>query len=146
MKWIDLPPNWLLAFVVLGWVLAQIAGSPAPGVLRLLGGALAFIGIAFMVWGVLHMTRRKTTVIPHRRAATLVTDGPFHVSRNPIYLGDALFLAGAHLWWGLWWALPLVALFAWIITRRFILPEERRLRDDFGQAFGDYCAKTRRWI
>jgi protein-S-isoprenylcysteine O-methyltransferase Ste14 len=43
-------------------------------------------------------------------------------------------------------ALPLLPAFVWIITRRFILPEEARLRAAFGAEFDRWAARTPRWI
>ena len=40
--------------------------------------------------------------------------------------------------------LPAVA-FPLIITRRFVIDEEQRLRDAFGKAAEDYLARSRRW-
>jgi protein-S-isoprenylcysteine O-methyltransferase Ste14 len=99
-----------------------------------------------MVAAVLIMQRHRTTVIPHLEAAQLVTTGVFKWTRNPIYLGDAMVLAGLILRWDAVLALPLVPLFVWIIEKRFILPEERRLRRKFTAQFGRYYTTTRRWI
>ncbi|MEM9844984.1 MAG: isoprenylcysteine carboxylmethyltransferase family protein [Pseudomonadota bacterium] len=143
LKWIDLPPIWLLGFILVAW---WASPGQSGALLALFGGGLVLAGLALMVWAVFEMARAKTTVIPHLHASALVTTGPFGFTRNPIYLGDALVLAGLLLRWQLWWALPLVAVFVWIITRRFILHEEQRLTEDFGSAFEEWCSKTRRWL
>ena len=145
LKWIDLPPFWLLAFLALGWALPALSAS--PGWLAPLGTVLVVAGILTAVWAVVEMNRAQTTPIPHQRATALVTSGPFAFSRNPIYTADLAILLGAYLWWGHWILAPIVLLaLQWILTKRFIEPEEARLREDFGVAFGDWCAKTRRWL
>ena len=68
------------------------------------------------------------------------------MTRNPIYVAMALMLAGWALWSGSVLGLVLVPLFQRIITRRFILGEEQRLRAAFGQRAEAYIARTRRWL
>ena len=90
--------------------------------------------------------RHRTTIVPHREAERLIRSGIFTRSRNPIYLGDSLILAGLILRWDAVLALPLVPVFVWIIEKRFILPEEDRLRRKFRMDYAQYCEKTRRWV
>ncbi len=146
MKWIDLPPVWLALFLALVWAVDRLIPLPVLGAARVLGAGVALAGAVLMMVAILTMSRARTTVIPHRQPQALVTGGVFGVSRNPIYLADVLILTGAVLWWDALHALPLVALFSWIITRRFILPEEARLRAGFGDAFVDWSARVRRWM
>lgn len=83
--------------------------------------------------------------MPRETPAALIRRGVYRVSRNPIYLADALFLAAAALWWDAA-SLLLVPLFIGVITRRFIRGEEAALRAAFGPAFDAYAAQTRRWL
>jgi protein-S-isoprenylcysteine O-methyltransferase Ste14 len=76
----------------------------------------------------------------------LVTTGVFARTRNPIYLGDAAILAGLVLFWQAWPSLVLVPLFVWLITDRFIRPEEERLHARFGVRFEQWAQRTRRWL
>lgn len=76
----------------------------------------------------------------------MVTTGIYSRSRNPIYLGDAMILAGFILYWDAVLSLPLVPIFVWLIERRFVLPEENSLRRKFRADFARYEAKVRRWI
>jgi protein-S-isoprenylcysteine O-methyltransferase Ste14 len=145
---IDLPPLWLALFAALAWAQARLLpiggfgawGGPA-------GAALIGAGLVLMAAAFVEFRRHRTTVIPHHQPAALVTTGVYRLSRNPIYLADALILAGLCLRWN---ALPalalLVPLFMAVITVRFIRPEEARLRAGFGPAFEAWAARTRRWI
>lgn len=104
------------------------------------------LGIALVLWTAALMRRRGTTLDPHGQASALVTAGPFAVSRNPIYLGSGVALAGLALGLGAlapWLVLPL---WGAVIQRRFILPEEESLRRAFGPAFESYAARVRRWL
>lgn len=148
LNWVDMPPVWLGLFAGLGWVQATRlpvwqAGSGVTDLLggMLVGGGLILIGLAAQA-----MYSARTTVIPHRDPAALVSSGIFRRTRNPIYLGDTLILTGLMLRWEAWPALILLPLFVWIITDRFIAPEEDRLRDRFGAAFDRYAGTTRRWV
>ncbi|MEJ6402422.1 methyltransferase family protein [Yoonia sp. 2307UL14-13] len=149
MKWIDIPPMWLLLAVVMTWLIADMQplslriGGP---VTDLLGGLLVGGGAVLMLLALTEMRKQRTTVIPHMEADHLVTSGIFRRSRNPIYLGDTLVLAGLALYWDAPVALILVPLFMFTITQRFILPEEDRLRRKFRVDFARYCEKTRRWV
>jgi len=149
MKWIDIPPVWLLAALTLAWQLSitrPFGLSLDFPITQLLGGILIGGGIILMLLAVMEMRKRRTTVIPHREAETLVTSGIFKRTRNPIYVGDALVLAGLALRWDAPLALVLVPIFIWIIERRFIIPEENMLRRKFRADFARYEQKTRRWV
>jgi protein-S-isoprenylcysteine O-methyltransferase Ste14 len=146
-KWIDIPPLWLGVFVVAAWGLAGVGPRMGAGpVTQLLGGLLIGAGVLAIVLAGLSLSRAKTTVIPHLQPTALVTDGIYGLSRNPIYLGDALVLAGLVLRFDGVVALVLVPLFVWVITDRFIRPEEERLRTGFGPAFDAWARRTRRWV
>ncbi|WP_108258889.1 methyltransferase family protein [Mangrovicoccus ximenensis] len=144
---VDIPPVWLAGCLSLAWSQSRLFPWPGDGgsVVQLMAGLLVGGGILLAVLAIDEMRRQKTTVLPHQVPAILVQSGIFRRSRNPIYLGDLLILAGFCLFWGAWWSLPLVPLFFWILTDRFVEPEEARLRETFGRAFEDYCARTRRW-
>ncbi len=149
MKWIDIPPVWLACAIVATYWIGQAdpLGLHFGGLLaQFSAGVLIGGGIIFLVLAVIEMRKWRTTVIPHREAGHLVTSGIFKRTRNPIYLGDALVLAGFILRFDAPLALPLLPLFVWVIERRFILPEEDRLRRKFRQTFHSYTQKTRRWI
>jgi protein-S-isoprenylcysteine O-methyltransferase Ste14 len=149
MKWIDLPPVWLLAFGMASWWIGRLDpfGLSFGGVwAEFAAGLLVGGGLVLMFLAVTEMRKWRTTLVPRREAAHLVTSGIFKRSRNPIYLGDALVLAGLILRWDAPLALPLIPVFVWIIERRFIIPEEDMLRRSFHAAYGRYCLATRRWL
>jgi protein-S-isoprenylcysteine O-methyltransferase Ste14 len=148
-QWIDLPPVWLLGALVLAWVQASrlpMGLSFGGAWADFAGGVLVGGGVLLMLLAVHEMRRQRTTVIPHQEADRLVTSGIFSRTRNPIYLGDLLILAGFILRWDSVLALPLLPIFAWTIERRFIIPEENRLRRKFRADFARYAHKTRRWV
>lgn len=144
---IDLPPLWLALFAALAWAQARLLPLVALGGWSgWAGWALVAAGVALMITAMAAFRRHRTTVIPHREASALVTAGPYRLSRNPIYLGDAMILAGLALIWEAWSGLLLVPAFMAVISARFIRPEEARLRAAFGAAFEAWASRTRRWI
>lgn len=144
-KEVDFPPVWLAGFAALGGVIGRLAPIEL-GVNSIVGAGLILVGLGLMLVAAAQMALARTTVIPHRDPSALVMGGVFGLSRNPIYLADALVLTGLYLHWDALLALPLVAVFMAIITRRFIRPEEARLAAMFGEIYDDYRARTRRWI
>lgn len=75
----------------------------------------------------------------------LVEDGPYAWSRNPMYAGHLVFLTGlaassrSPLSW---------ALLGWHVSwfQGRVRADEARLRDRFGPAYEDYCARVPRWL
>ena len=110
--------------------------------------AIALAGLAICLAGVVSFRRAKTTVNPLRpeTASSLVGTGIYRVTRNPMYLGFALCLAGWTVWLGSLPALAGVALFVLYIDRLQIVPEERALKALFGEEYAGYCARVRRWV
>lgn len=149
LKWIDMPPVWLTGALVLAWVQKTYFGfglSFGPVWADLLGGVLVGGGLILIGLAISEMRRHRTTVIPHSEAERLVTSGIFKRSRNPIYLGDSMILTGMILYWGAVLALPLIPVFVWVIEKRFIVPEEDRLRRKFRATFAQYTNGVRRWV
>ena len=149
LKWIDMPPVWLAAAISAAWW--QKTHLPmglgfGPAWADLLGGLLVGGGLVLMLLAFAEFRRHRTTVIPHETPERLITSGVFKRSRNPIYLGDSMILAGLILYWDAVLALPLIPVFVWVIERRFILPEEARLRRKFLAEFTRYTQQTRRWL
>ena len=148
-QWIDIPPMWLLLCLAIAWwqSTAFTMGLSFGGAIAdFIGGLLVGGGLVLMALAIYEMRRRRTTVIPHQEAEALVQSGIFSRTRNPIYLGDAMILAGLILYWDAVLSLPLVPIFVWWIEKHFILGEEDRLRRKFRADFARYCQKTRRWI
>lgn len=149
MRWIDIPPVWLAGFVLLAWLQARhlpLGLSLDSGLTDLLSGFLIGGGILIAVLAVVEFRRHKTTVVPHQVPDALVQSGIYKRSRNPIYVGDVLIFAGLVLRFDAVLSLLLIPVFVWVLERRFILPEEDRLRRTFRADFARYERKTRRWI
>jgi len=140
------PPTWLALFLGLAWVQSRVLPLFDAGpVGRIAGAVLIASGLGVMLLAATQFLRHRTTVLPRETPSAMIDSGIYRLSRNPIYLADALILAGAALRWDAG-GLILVPLFMAIIRNRFILGEEAGLRARFGPAFEAYAARTRRWI
>ncbi len=148
---LKIPP--VVVFLVCGalmWVLADRipqAGLAPPGA-PVVAGALAMLGAALGIAGILAFRRRGTTVHPvhPEKASAVVSEGVYRFTRNPMYLGLALFLLAWATWLGNLVALAGVPAFMAYMTRFQIRAEERALLAKFGTEFESYMNTVRRWI
>ena len=149
MKFLDVPPIWLAGFAALAWVQSDQFSFGlwfGGGWADFVGGLLVGAGLILLLMAVVEFRRHKTTILPHGSASALIQSGIFSKSRNPIYLGDVLILAGLILRWDAVPSLALVPIFVWVLEKRFIIPEENRMRRTFRTDFARYEAKVRRWV
>lgn len=144
-----IPPPLIYALVlVLAWWLNRVwpwamdFGALNP----LLGWLLIGLGLFGFAWALWAIYRHKTTVNPFKAATTLVTSGPFGISRNPIYVSDWLVYAGVTLLLRSAWPLPFVPV-VWALMRYAVIAhEEVHLQAKFGEAYSAYQARVRRWL
>lgn len=111
-----------------------------------LGAVPATAGLGLMAWAAATLLRHRTPLHPFQQACTLVTDGPFAFSRNPIYLGMALTLLGFALWLGSLSPFAVLPVFVAAIDAAIIRGEEAMLARGFGAAFQAYGDRVRRWL
>jgi protein-S-isoprenylcysteine O-methyltransferase Ste14 len=75
----------------------------------------------------------------------VVTEGPYALTRNPMYLGHLIFMLGLAVTLRSWVALAILVLRAIWFHRR-VVADEARLVARFGAAYTDYQARVKRWI
>ena len=78
--------------------------------------------------------------------SSLVKDGVYAYTRNPMYVGLVIVLIGWALWLGSFLSLIIVPLFMYAITKLQIKPEEQVLTELFGIEYIEYMKKVRRWL
>lgn len=148
---LKIPPLALVAICALAmWLVARwlpLATLSFSGV-HWLSLVLVLLGIAVALAGVLAFRQHATTVNPMNpdRSTTVVRDGIYRYTRNPMYLGFVLALLGWGLYLGQASALLLLIPFIGWLTRFQVVPEERALRRQFGADYEDYRRHVRRWI
>lgn len=125
-----------------GWPAAVLPGS----VQYVLGGALVVLGLATAALAIRRFVAAGTHVQTQKPSTTVVTDGPYRFSRNPIYLGLTGITAGigiaADSPWVLLMLVPALAVMRYGVIAR----EERYLERKFGEDYRRYKARVRRWL
>lgn len=131
----------LHAFYPLPWF-----GSPMADILVAVGWLALLAMAALFLTAFRALARAKTPINPNAPPEHLVTEGPFGITRNPIYLADTLLLLGVGLVSGITWFLPLALAAAFVTGKVAIDKEERWLTEKFGKRYRDYTKRVRRWI
>ncbi|GAA3276734.1 isoprenylcysteine carboxylmethyltransferase family protein [Dactylosporangium vinaceum] len=142
------PPMYYAAGLVAGALLDTAAPLPLGGrpATTVAGLAVIALGAVLAASAVAAVVRHRTTIVPHRRVATLLTEGPYRLSRNPMYAGLAVVYTGVALLIGSWWPLILLPLALTAVQLIAIRPEERYLATRFPTEYAAYRARVRRWL
>src|SRR6516162_8872609 len=142
------PPLVFLTSLVSGAVMHLAMPLPfLPATLAVaLGVPLVAVAIALFSYSVAQF-RAAGTPVPARKPTTvIVRTGPYHFSRNPIYLAFSVFQLGIAISVNSVWLLATlvgaVALIHYVVIRR----EEQYLERKFGAQYLDYKASVRRWL
>ena len=138
-----LPPAYFLLCLLTAVALDAVWPPPAW---RGVGGVLLGAGCALMSWAALLFKACGTAIKPFDVPSTLVIRGPFCVSRNPMYVGLVTMLAGIAVLPGSTASLLAPGTMFVILQTLFIPHEERALGAAFGQAYGSYKRRVRRWL
>jgi protein-S-isoprenylcysteine O-methyltransferase Ste14 len=143
------PPIWLLLLLFTAWAADRIFAARPIAELRSVPAALALalLGLVLAISGRMSFARAGTEIIPTSAAnKTLVTGGPFRISRNPMYLGLVLLALGIAFYVATihFFAVP-VLLFL-LCNFAFVPYEEAKMQRQFGTQFSDYRQRVRRWI
>ena len=115
-------------------------------VARLVGLPLLVAGLVLFLSSLRTMHRAGTDVRTNKPTNSLVIEGPYRFTRNPIYLGFTLFYGGVT---ALTNSLPSALLlpFVLVVMRRGVIErEERYLERIFGEEYLRYKARVRRWV
>jgi len=87
----------------------------------------------------------RGTPAPFDPPRRLVADGPYRIVRNPMYVGAALALGGAALFYQSTRLLGYAGLFLLVTHLFVVLYEEPTLRLTFEQDYEAYCRRVGRW-
>lgn len=144
------PPVILLLFGTAMWFLAHSEFALAVAIPYALWIAIVLGVLGLLVSGsaIRRFRAVDTTVNPLKpdTASALVQAGAFSRTRNPMYVGLLLVLAGWAVWLQSLSNVALLLLFVVAITELQIKPEEAALRIVFGADYERYCRNVRRWF
>lgn len=114
-------------------------------------GFLMLGGLSLSIWTIIYMKRlgkgNPMDAFGHEvapRTQHLMIDGPYRINRNPMLTGTLTYLIAFVVLFWTWQALVAWCVF-FVIMFIQVLTEEKRLRNDFGDEYDEYCRKTRRF-
>ena len=116
----------------------QILGILGAG-MALLGDAVRFVTIGFEY---IHRGGKNGQVY----AARLVRGGVYGITRNPMYVGNALIMIGLILLFGSPWGYFILIPFFLFVYQSIVVAEENYLRNKFGGEYHDYESAVGRYL
>jgi protein-S-isoprenylcysteine O-methyltransferase Ste14 len=145
------PPFLFLGALALGALLSLVIplgprlASPNGQALAV-GVTFVAIGFALAVFAVRSFRHAGTSVVPGEPSTALVVTGPYHVTRNPIYIGLVLIYFGLAIVLTSLWVLLLLIPVLVVLQRGVVEREEDYLERQFGETYGKYKARVPRWL
>ena len=143
------------AVIVIGCLLVSVLARQtwhlnlAPGILavfRYLGIAFRIAGVAVLLMSYGSMAAARTTIDPSEHSSKVVTSGLYAYSRNPIYLGWFLLIAGIGFRNASLLVLVIAVTMVLLLYRAVIVEEEAYLEKRFGDEYLRYKKSVRRWL
>ncbi len=148
---LKLPPA--IVFLIFGSLMYLLAEFLPVGYFDFFGRrylikALLILAVVISCVALIQFFLVKTSIDPKNpsKASSLVSNGIYKYSRNPMYLGLLLILLAWALWLGNAFNVLLAAGFVSYMNAFQIQPEESTLASLFGKEYKNYCIKVRRWF
>ena len=141
------PPHYLL-ILSLCMLITSYFGESSPQTLPLIIIGLGFIGLGFLLAfnSIARFLRAKTGVVPFSESTTLITEGFYKYTRNPMYVGMNSFLLGLLVILNNPINLTFLVVFFFIVRNLFVIKEEMQMKETFGEEYLLYKDKVRRWL
>lgn len=147
--WENLPvPPGQLAGTVIGLLASRWVDVRLPGPRRLhraSGSGLLAVGCAVNMWALAERRRSEAGAFELERPTTLVTTGPYAVSRHPMYVGWWLIHLGIGVARGSAWVFLTVPV-AVLGEHPGVVAEERQLEQLFPSVFPQYAQHVARYL
>lgn len=136
----------LLAGLFLGWLLDFPSFDMDETTKFAAAGTLLVLGFGIGIAALSVFRRRGTNPEPWRASTTIVAEGVFRWTRNPMYIGMTLVYCGLAILFESFAAFLMLP-FVLIIIRTYVIArEERYLETKFGDEYRRYRQRVRRWI
>ncbi|HET7479485.1 MAG TPA: isoprenylcysteine carboxylmethyltransferase family protein [Rubrobacteraceae bacterium] len=142
------PPLIYAGALIIGLLVNRLRPIPfLPRTLgRVLGPSLIVGGILIGTFGFREMRRAGTNVDPYKPATTVVQNGPYRYTRNPLYVGMTMIYGGVTARANALPAALLLPAVLHVMQHGVIDREERYLERKFGDEYLNYKSRVRRWI
>ncbi|MCP3850593.1 MAG: isoprenylcysteine carboxylmethyltransferase family protein [Gammaproteobacteria bacterium] len=113
-----------------------------------IGIACIFIGLCMDILSFFRFLKNKTTINPiiPENASSLVIDGFYRFTRNPMYLGMLFVLTGIAILFSSLSSFLLLPVYILLINTLQIKPEEEALEKVFSEQYLNYKNNVRRWL
>jgi protein-S-isoprenylcysteine O-methyltransferase Ste14 len=106
-----------------------------------LGLILFALGLAFAIWARLHIGRNWGRPMSQKDEPELVTSGPYHLVRHPIYSGILVASVGTAVALSWWWLVAVALAGVYFIYSATV--EERYLTEEFPDDYPVYERATK---
>ncbi len=145
------PPFIYLGGLALGLILHRLLPlkylpRTVRGIGLTLGSTGISMGLTVLITGFRQMNKAQTNINPTHPATTIVTEGPFRFTRNPLYLGMTLIYVGITFLVNSSWMIIILPGVLSLMNIGVIAREERYLEGKFGAQYLDYKQRVRRWL
>jgi protein-S-isoprenylcysteine O-methyltransferase Ste14 len=106
-----------------------------------IGLALLVLGLGLAVWARVYIGRNWGMPMSRKDEPELVTTGPYHSVRHPIYSGMILGMIGTAIAVSWYWVIAVVLMGAYFIYSA--VQEERYMTEQFPATYPDYKRSTK---
>ncbi len=135
--------SWLPLPIVAALLLVTWRESGPFWLTRLAGPLVVAAGEGLRIWGVRHIGVISRT--RSGRTGALVDSGPFHLVRNPLYVGNIGIWLGFTISAGLIWLAPFVLILLALEYHAIVRWEETLLVSRMGPEYRAYLDRVPRW-
>jgi protein-S-isoprenylcysteine O-methyltransferase Ste14 len=136
--------------IAVGLVVHYVAFSLRLGLpitARVTAGAVVAAGGIWLVGSAFGFFRKTgQDPAPWKPTPSLVFEGPYRFTRNPMYVGMTAVQVGVGLFADSLWVIGLAAVSLLTVHVIAVLPEERYLTEKFGAPYEEYRRRVRRYL
>ena len=143
------PPLIYLGSLIAGFAIQ--ARLPLPlllpkGLRRFLGSLLLGGAIMLIAGAMRKFQQAETSYHPDEPTTTLIREGPYRLTRNPLYLSLTMLYTAIALFGNAFWVIALLPVLVRVINHGVIEHEERYLERKFGDQYRQYKERVPRWF
>ena len=143
------PPLVFLIWMGVGLLLGRLVEPlelPHGWIPRGCAAILILAGVGLGGWGAALFKRTGQNPVPWTPSPTLVTEGPYRFTRNPMYVGMTAVQIGMGLCASNVWIVGLAPAALLVVHFSAVSPEEKYLSERFGQDYERYKKTVRRYL